>query len=225
MSFRGRRLGAGAGLFFLLVAGGACGQGLGQDQTQAESSAAEAGTDAPTPSGEEAGAVGMPCPAAVGTLCPCGDGFAAGVLAAAGQARVDLAEAVRDRVQDPNVVAFAEKTITDRTLALLQLDGELQAAGIAPRTSGESRAVAFQAQLATQSLPTQSGGMLDRSYVDNEALALVQELGEYDRLITPNVREPRLTGVASRTRAIVTEHLALVTSLQAALEGTCGGDD
>jgi predicted outer membrane protein len=157
-----------------------------------------------------------------GAPTSCADGAAAATLSAQTQAHLDLAFAVRDRLQNAAVVAFAEKTVTDCSLALLQCAGALRADGIASAPNAHSHAIALSAELAAQSVASASGAALDRAYVANEALTLAQDVGAIDRLITPNVHDARLAQVVANTRDLVEQRGAIARGLESMLAGTCG---
>ncbi len=173
--------------------------------------------------GEVAGAAQASTGDAGASPAVCSDSQAGGVLAAESRAEIELAMAVRGRLQSPDAVAFAEKTITDRSLALLQIEGELRVAGLAEQASGVSLALDTSAQLLAQFLQSESGAALDVAYADHEVVALAEELGVIDGLVTPAVRDARLAWAVVRTRAMVQSYATLAEQLQAALAGACGG--
>jgi Domain of unknown function (DUF4142) len=151
--------------------------------------------------------------------CVSSDAIVAAILAAESQAHLDMAFAVRDRPMSPDTTAFAEKVITDRSLALIQLRGEARAAGITAHEGAYSEAIAAAARLAVAGLGSTGGADLDRVFVADEALALDGEVGVIDARVRPAVRDARLAGVATRTREMAASYATLAALVLASLDG------
>lgn len=157
-----------------------------------------------------------------GVAAPCSDGAIAAVLEAEENADVDLAMAVRSRLESADAVAFAEKEITDHTLLLLQVQGAVRADAIAVPSSDDADAIAQSAKLAGQSLAPLSGAALDRAYLALAVLGHLEEGAVLDRLLAPGVRDVRVAAVVGHRREILAEHQTLALDAQARVAGSCG---
>jgi len=157
-----------------------------------------------------------------GVAAPCSDGAIAAVLEAEENADVDLAMAVRGRLESAGAVAFAEKEITDHTLLLLQVQGAVRADAIAVPSSDDADAIAQSAKLAVQSLAPLSGAALDRAYLAWAVLGHLEEGAVLDRLLAPGVRDVRVAAVVGHRREILAEHQTLALDAQARVAGSCG---
>jgi predicted outer membrane protein len=152
----------------------------------------------------------------------CSDGAIAAVLAAEERADLDVAMAVRDRLESPDAVAFAEKEITDHTLLLLQLQGAVRADAVSLPSSDDADATAQSAKLAVQSLATLAGAALDRAYLARAVLVHLEQSAVLDRLLAPAVRDARVTADVQHRREILAEHLTAALKAQASVAGSCG---
>lgn len=168
--------------------------------------------------------------ASEGGVCPglvfagWSDGMIAALLEANDQAEVSLAQTVRAGLGDPEVVAFAEKTITNHTLLGLQAEGAARADAIAVVPSGESVAIAAQEGQAAQGLARLAWESLDCAYMEHEVLVHLQELSWLDRIACPDVRDVRLAAIVQATRAIASTHATLaVRALESAMEENNAG--
>ena len=124
----------------------------------------------------------------------CSDGQILAILTAESQAHVDLASAVRARVQGASALEFAEKVVTDDSVLAVEVSGEARETGIAPVSGGIDREIAAEARDQIQSLSVESGAALDASYLDREALSHLRALSLVDRLLAPSARDPAHRG-------------------------------
>jgi putative membrane protein len=177
-----------------------------------DGSAAPEGVDAAAPdvSLPEGSAPDACAPAACQGLVFAGsDGVIAALLEAQDQAEVSLAQTVRDGLADPNVVAFAEKMITDHTLLDLQVGGSVRTDAIGLLPDGASAAIAAQENETAQVLGALSGAPLDRAYMAHEVLVHMQELSWLDHLAIPDVKDVRLAADVAATEALAATHAEL----------------
>lgn len=137
------------------------------------------------------------------------DGTIAALLEAQDQAEVSLAQTVRDRLADPNVVAFAEKMITDHTLLDLQVGGSVRTDAIGLLPDGASAAIAAQENETAQVLAPLQGAPLDRAYMSHEVLVHMQEIAWLDHLAIPGVKDVRLAADVGATQALAGTHAEL----------------
>lgn len=152
----------------------------------------------------------------------CSDGAVAAVIAAEERADLDVAMAVRDRLQSADAVAFAEKEITDHTLLLLQLQGAVRADAIVLPSSDDADAIAQSAKLTVQSLAPLAGAALDRAYLARAVLAHLEEGATLERLLAPAVRDVRVAADVQHRREILAEHQTVALDAQGRLVGSCG---
>lgn len=137
------------------------------------------------------------------------DGAIAALLEVEDQEEVTLAQAVRAGLEGADVVAFAEKSITDDTLLLLQAEGAVRTDAIAIVETGEGAAVVAQEQQTAHALAALSGVDLDRAYMEHEVLVCMQELTWLDRIAAVDVRDVRLAAIVQATRALAATHWTL----------------
>jgi predicted outer membrane protein len=195
----------------------ACGDGHSSDAPSAEQ--ADASDAAGEAADGDAGDVGP-----VGHV-PCSDGAVAAILAAEEQAHIDFAKAVRDQLQSPDAIAFAEKEITDHTLLLLGLKQDARDDGIALAADDDADAVTQSMQLtiqAVQSLHPASGLAVDRAYIARAVLGHMQDAALLEALLAPSVRDVRIASVIGQHRVLVAGHEALAVEVQRGLAGACG---
>ena len=138
------------------------------------------------------------------------DGQILAILTAESEAHVDLATAVRARVQSASALDLAEKMITDDSVLEIQVNGEARETGIGPLPGGIDRAIDDDSRAQIQSLDAQSGPALDASYVGREALSHLRALGLIDHLLIPSVHDPRIGALLARVRAVVVQHTQTV---------------
>jgi predicted outer membrane protein len=204
----------------------ACGAGGTDGAASATQEPAAAG-DAPEPTGpaqaSEADDAGAICSAPRFPLCS--DGQILAILTAEGKAHVDLATAVRARVQGAGALEFAEKIVTDDSVLAVEVSGEARETGIAPVSGGIDREIAGEARDQIQSLAAESGATLDASYLDREALSHLRALSLVDRLLAPSARDPRIAALVTRVRGVIVQHTQAVLQARAGAEGPCGSVD
>jgi len=179
--------------------------------------ATEVGAQATVDGGAADGGVKEGGDAADGGSCP--DGEMAAILAAANQAQVDATMQLRANLSDSRAVALAEKMLTDHTLVLEQLQGQLRAGAIAPRTSGVAQAIADSA--ARDRTAIAASASIDSAYADDEVLWHLRDQALLDAVIAPVVSGSRLAFVATSMQNLEKQHVALALALQADLDATC----
>jgi predicted outer membrane protein len=157
-------------------------------------------------------------PACEGPFLPASEGRIAASLDAIDRAEVVLEQSVRDRLQAPAAVAFAEKTVTDHTLLDMQLRGAVRADQVPILMGSESTAIADQAWQAAQALGPLQGEDLDRAYAAHEMLVHLQEIALLDRVAAPNARDVRLRAAIAAAREIAATHAQLAAALQQQLD-------
>jgi predicted outer membrane protein len=146
------------------------------------------------------------------------EGNIAALLDAVDAAEVSLDQAVRARLKDTAVVAFAEKAITDHTLLDLELRGAVRADRLAILASDTSAAVVSQEVQAAQAFGPLDGMVLDRAYIAHELLVHLQEIAILDHIALPGVKDVRLAAAVAAARELAAEHVQLAASVQAKLD-------
>lgn len=199
----------------------ACGQGTSgndlaeQSSAQVESDAAsdaDAGGDAATTTD-----ISQP------RLPVCSDGQVIAILHAVNNGEVQEAQAVRSRLTDANVRAYADRMITDHSQLDSALTSLAQAQGISVEENDISKQLTEDARMAIQSLSSMTGSELDSAYVTHAVIDHLKVLGHVDHLLAPSIQNAALASAAMTARAGVAEHARLATVLQTNIAGACGG--
>jgi predicted outer membrane protein len=201
----------------------ACGAEGAASATQEPAAAGDASEPTGPAEAKEVDDAGAVCSAPRFPLCS--DGQILAILAAESQAHVDLASAVRARVQGASALEFAEKIVTDDSVLAVEVSGEARETGIAQASGGIDREIAAEARDQIQSLAAESGATLDASYLDREVLSHLRALSLIDRLLTPSARDPRIAALVTRVRGVVVQHAQSVLQARAGAEGPCGSVD
>jgi len=152
-----------------------------------------------------------------GGSCP--DGEMAAILAAVNQAQVDATNELRANLSDPRAVALAEKMLTDHTLVLEQLQGQLRAGAIAPRSDGIAQAIADST--AHDRATIAASASIDSAYANDEVLWHLRDQALLDAVIAPAVSGSRLAFVTTSMQNLEKQHVALALALQADLDTAC----
>jgi predicted outer membrane protein len=201
---------------FLTCALAACGGGHSSEAPIAERVDAGEAADGDAADGDAGDA---------GPVVTCSDGAVAAILAAEEQADIDFAIAVRDQLQSPDAIAFAEKEITDHTLLLLGLKQDAVDDGIPLVPDDDAEAVTQSMQLATQSVQSihpGAGLAVDRAYIARALLGHMQDAALLEALLAPSARDVRIASIIRQHRTLVAGHEALAVEVQRGLGGACG---
>jgi predicted outer membrane protein len=149
----------------------------------------------------------------------CADGEMAAILAATNQAQVDATNQLRASLSDPRATALTEKMLTDHSLLLAQLQGQVRAGAIPTESSGIAQAIADSA--ARDRTAIAASASIDSAYADDEVLWHLRDQALLDAVIAPTVSSSRLAFVATSMQNIEKQHVALALALQAELDTTC----
>jgi predicted outer membrane protein len=153
----------------------------------------------------------------------CSDGQIVAILRAENQGEIDEARAVMNRLTNPSARAFAQRMILDHTRALNLLSAIESQNGLHATQNGISMEVRDSAELEIKSLESVSGNDLDSMYIDHELLEHLQVLAVGDHLLAPSAKNKTLSEYIAGVRPILAAHVTLAASVQAELEGPCGG--
>jgi hypothetical protein len=219
-----RRVFAAAAIASLHLGPSGCGADSigGASRESADAGSTEAGSAMDAGRTADAGTATDGCSGA--PLFPlCSDGQVLAILAAESSARVDLASSVRASLGSASALDLAEKILTDDSVLVVQVRGEMRETGIAAVPGGVDRQIATEAQWAIQALAAERAPAIDASYVDGEVLAQLRDLALIDRLLGPSVHDPRIADLLARVRDLVVQHAQAASQAQSELEGACAG--
>lgn len=182
----------------------ACGDAADDAQASAAESPPAAETAAPAPA---------PAQSAVT------DPQIAAIVVAANEVDIRAGELARERAENPEVKAFAERMVTDHTgvnKAASDLVGRL---GVTPEPNATSQKLTQDGEQARAALQGQTGAAFDRAYVDGEVAYHQAVLDAIDQTLIPGAQNAELKALLEQTRPAVAAHLEHARQLQ----GTLGG--
>lgn len=203
-----------------LIAGAfvACGAqndptGAGKSPVGGASSTQTSSSDTPT--------VGSFCAEPSASVCSDAQVLAISITSDAGE--VMLAKSVRDRMTTADAKAFADKMIADHTQMMKDAQDLAAKLGITPQENGITKELQDSTKMEMEHLSTLSGLELDKSYIDHEVVDHLMDLGMTDHLLHPSAKAPELKSSLLDDRAKIATHETLALSVQATIEGSCGG--
>lgn len=141
------------------------------------------------------------------------DGEIVGVLEAANQGELDLAQVALEKGSDPRVKEFASQMRQEHGQAKEKLAG----LGIRPVGGEMSRRIGDRGRSAVARLKGLEGATFDRAYVENQVSEHASLLRHIDEKLVPNAREGKLATMLQELRPAVEAHLEHARRLKAEL--------
>jgi putative membrane protein len=143
----------------------------------------------------------------------------AAIVVAANEVDIRAGDLARERAENAEVKAFAERMVTDHTgvnKAASDLVGRL---GVTPEPNATSQKLTQDGEQARTALQGQTGAAFDRAYVDGEVAYHQAVLDAIDQTLIPGAQNAELKALLEQTRPAVAAHLEHARQLQ----GTLGG--
>jgi putative membrane protein len=159
----------------------------------------------------------------ISTFAVCSDADVAAIASSLDRSEIVLAELAVKRASAPEVVAFANRTIAERTKLVVALNSIARVAGITPLETGFSNEIQREAILTRSALARQTGTEFDLSYINHEVVGHIGALGQLDHVLIPSAQDASVRRALIAARGIVLEHLALAVRVQEVIQGACGG--
>jgi putative membrane protein len=147
------------------------------------------------------------------------DAQIAAIVVAANQVDIDAGELARERAQNPEVKAFAERMITDHGGVNKAASDLVVRLGVTSEANPTSESLTRDGEQARTRLQGQTGAAFDRAYVENEVAYHQAVLDAIDQTLIPGAQNAELKALLEQTRPAVAAHLEHARQLQ----GTLGG--
>lgn len=159
----------------------------------------------------------QPRPTDAATAPQLDDADIAAIVAAANTIDSRYGEIARERATNPQVKAFAETMIRDRTALNNGATELVTRLGVTPRENDVSRSLEQQAAQMRDTLQTKSGAEFDRAYIDNEVAYHRAVLQAIDETLIPNAKNAELKQMLVDVRPAIQAHLEHAQSIRRSL--------
>jgi putative membrane protein len=165
---------------------------------------------------------------ALGTLAACHGGGAseaavpapltdaniAAIVVAANNADIGYAELAVARHASPQVLAFAQRMLTDHRAVNKAATDLVARLGITPQDDPTSLDLRDNAALRNDALRELTGDAFDKAYMDNEVKYHQDLLKEIDTHLIPGASHPDVKALLASTRPAVAAHLAVAQQIR-----------
>ena len=140
-----------------------------------------------------------------------------GIVVAANQIDVDAGKLAKSKTKTKEVVAFADRMITDHTAVNNQASALVKKLGVKAEESDVSHSLKAAARQTAAKLQKLTAAEFDKAYADNEVAYHQQVLDAIDKTLVPNTKNGELRDLLVKVWPAIAAHLDHAKMLQSSL--------
>jgi putative membrane protein len=154
-------------------------------------------------------ATGATAPAAAPT-----DAEIAHVVVTSNDLDIETAKLAKRRTENPAVLSFAERMITDHTTMNDKAKDLAAQLDLTPTDNPTSQQMKRDHDAMAAILKDLEGGAFDKAYVDSQVTFHANVLDQVDRVLLPNAKDAELKALLEGARPVVAAHLEHARQIQ-----------
>jgi putative membrane protein len=162
---------------------------------------------------------GAPAPSPAAPTARLTDANIAAIVVAANNADIAYARLAVARHGDPQVLAFAQRMLTDHGAVNKAATDLVTRLHVTPEENATSLDIRDNAAFKLDALRELTGTDFDKAYIANEVKYHTDLLNEIDTHLIPGATHPDVKALLASTRPAVAAHLAMAEQIRQALGG------